>query len=199
MKLQPRGPAEFPSEKTRRTQRLIRCGLAGTIVAGAGLAMMGGVASAIPATSGESTTATVGVLPFISLTGLTDGFTLTGLPGETPSTTDVDGGAVTFNVATNNIAGYSVTVLSEQAALTPPIANVTNADTIPIGALSVRASGDGDYTPVSANALEAVTVHSQGTKSGPDGDALSNDYQVVIPFVNADTYTATLDYVATAS
>jgi hypothetical protein len=40
-------------------------------------------------------------------------------------------------------------------------------------------------------------VHSQEDRSVADGDELSTDFQVVIPFVNSDNYDATLNYVAT--
>jgi hypothetical protein len=39
--------------------------------------------------------------------------------------------------------------------------------------------------------------HSQSTRSANGGDDLSNDYQLRVPVVNEDTYSATLDYVAT--
>ena len=140
-------------------------------------------------TATDDTRATVVVNSAISLTGLTESFTLTGLPGAT-----VSGDAVaTYTVETNNLAGYVVTVQSRTATLDPTDAG--NTDTIPIGALSVRETGTTDYTPLSETV--PVTVHRQTTRSAEGGDDLSTDYQVVIPFVNEDTYTAVLDYVAT--
>jgi hypothetical protein len=123
------------------------------------------------------------------MTGLTPSFTLTGAPGETVGTTD----PVTFNVETNNATGYAVSVLSTSPTMLPPLPLV-NLDVIPIAALTVRATGAGSYTPLIAGT--AVTVHSQTTRSANGGDDLSNDYQMRIPVVNADTYTATLNYVA---
>ncbi len=51
------------------------------------------------------------------------------------------------------------------------------------------------YTPVSNTA--PVEVHTQTGPSAEAGDDLSNDYQMTIPFVRSDTYTGTLNYVAT--
>jgi hypothetical protein len=137
-----------------------------------------------------STDASVEVAAAITLTGLPAGFTLAGSPGATVSTGVTP---VTFNVETNNIGGYAVTVQGATATLVGGV--VTNTDSIPIGALSVRETGQTTYTPLSSTV--AVPVHSQTDRSAEGGDDLSNDYQVVIPFVSSDTYTATLDYVAT--
>ncbi len=147
-------------------------------------------ASAAPGeTSGDSTNAHVAVLSAIVLSGLTPDFTLVGVPGATVS----DATAVTFNVSTNNLAGYAVTVQAESPTLAP--AAVGNPDSIPIGALAVRETGAATYQPLSD--VDSVTVHTQPTRSALGGDELTNDYRVAIPFVNEDTYTATLDYVAT--
>ncbi|WP_338181486.1 hypothetical protein [Jatrophihabitans sp.] len=173
-----------------------------TMAAGC-VALMGGTASAAPESSGGSTTANVGVETAISLSGLTPAFTLTGIPGATVTTGDVPGdqtGPVTFVVTTNNFAGYAVTVGSEDATLTPPTPGTgagQNPDTIPIGNLKVRETGATAFTPVSNLAPDTVTVHSQTVRSAEAGDDLSTDYQVAIPFVNQDTYSATLDYIAT--
>ncbi|GLZ39295.1 hypothetical protein Acsp05_29190 [Actinokineospora sp. NBRC 105648] len=149
-----------------------------------------GVAAAAPGqTDTDDTIAKVVVTSAITLTNLTPDFTLTGLPGATVA----QSGIVTFTVTTNNLAGYAVTVQSRTPALAPTASG--NTDSIPISALSVRETGTTPYTPLSNTA--PVTVHSQSTRSAPTGDNLSNDYQVVIPFVNEDTYTTTLDYVAT--
>ncbi|MEU5692380.1 hypothetical protein [Actinosynnema sp. NPDC020468] len=173
--------------RTDTLRRATRVAL-GVVLASAALAAP--TASAAPgSTSSDTTQANVIVGSAISLTGLTDDFTLQGLPGAT-----VTGpGAVTFTVQTNNFAGYVVTVQARTATLNPT--KPGNTDTIPIGNLSVRESGSTAYLPLSNTA--PVTVHTQPTKSADAGDPLSNDYQVVIPFVNEDRYTATLDYVAT--
>jgi hypothetical protein len=165
-------------------------GLAGAALA-AGLAavLMPGPASAQPDdTSSGTTEATIEVQTAIALTGLTSGFTLTGVPGATVTGLSV----VTFTVETNNFAGYAITVQSRTAALEP--GTVANPDSIPIGALSVRETGATTFTPLSSTTT--VTVHTQAVRSDEGGDDLSNDYQVVIPFVNEDTYATTLDYVA---
>lgn len=136
-----------------------------------------------------STIANVAVAPGITLTGLTPSFTLSGAPGAT-----VTGlAAVSFNVETNNVAGYAVTVLSRSADMVS--ADQDNSDVIPIGTLKVRAEGGTLWSPLSNSV--AVTVHSQANRSIDGGDVLRNEYQIRIPVVNADTYTATLDYVAT--
>ena len=130
----------------------------------------------------------------ISLTGLTPSFTLTGLSGATVAGLD----AVAYNVATNNLAGYAVTVQSQTATMVADTAG--NTDSIPIGALSARdgaATGTFTYAPVAGPAAtDGTTVHTQPTRSAEGGDNLTTDFQVVIPFVNSDTYDATIDYVA---
>lgn len=168
----------------------LTCGLGAVTVA----LLLTGLAQPAFAAPGDTSTdtvlANVGVTSAITLSGLTPAFTLNGLPGATVA----GPAAVTMLVETNNIAGYSVTVQAADNELLP--ADTTaNTDVIPIGALSVRETGTTSYTALSDT--NPVTVHTQATRSASGGDAISNDYQVVIPFVNADLYTATLDYVAT--
>lgn len=151
---------------------------------------LAGAASAVPVSDGDSTQANVHVDSAIALTGLTDGFDLTGIPGSTHS----QDGDVSFTVTTNSIAGYGVTVQSTTASMLPVTAG--NTDSIPIGKLSVRETGTTDYTAVSSTV--PVTVHAQSGRSAEVGDVISNDFSVQIPFVNSDTYSATLDYLATA-
>jgi len=164
-----------------------------TIVAALAVALgvaMGGTASAEPGQTDDGTTdAQVEVLSSISLTGLTEDFTLTGLPGATVTELSV----VTFTVETNNIGGYAVTVQSQTPTLVAGI--VTNLDSIPIGALSVRETGTTPFTALRSTAV--AVVHNQTVRSDEGGDDLSNDYEVVVPFVNQDVYSATLDYIAT--
>jgi hypothetical protein len=138
---------------------------------------------------GGTTGAVVEVTSAITLTGLTGDFSLTGMPGATVS----DRTAVRMNVETNNVAGYLVMVRSQTPTMRP--ATSGNTDTVPIGALAVRGSGTDFLTPLSAT--DPVTVHSRPDPSEAGGDDLSDDYRAVIPFVRDDTYTATLDYVAT--
>jgi hypothetical protein len=188
---------EFATERSparrstnRHAGRLVFRGVIGaaSVVAFAGV--LASPAIAAPGdTSTGSTTANVDVGSSIALTALTPTFTLTGVSGATVA----EDAAVTMNVATNNLLGYAVTVQSATPTLAATAAG--NTDSIPIGALSVRETGTVPYTPLSNTA--PVTVHSQPTRSAEGGDTVSNDYQVVIPFVNEDTYTATLNYVAT--
>jgi hypothetical protein len=166
---------------------------AGLAVA-AGALLVGAVAapaSAAPGRTDDGTTvANVVVQSAISLTGLTNDFALSGIPGASV----VGAGVVDFTVTTNNLAGYAVTVLAQAPVLAPQTAG--NNDDIPVGNLAVRSDAtDGDFVPVSN--VTPVTVHTQDTRSDAGGDDFSNDYRVEVPFVNEDTYSVTLDYVAT--
>jgi uncharacterized repeat protein (TIGR01451 family) len=125
----------------------------------------------------------------ITLTDLTPSFTLTGLPNSTVSSN----GTVTMTVTTNSASGYLVSVQPADDSLT---GSPGNTETIPIGQLGVRESGTDAFRPLSD--LGPLTVHRQATPSAPGGDAVSNDYQVEIPFVSSDTYSAELDYIVSA-
>jgi hypothetical protein len=168
--------------------RLVQRGIVAATVAAAFTGAMGGSASAA-GQSAENTTANVTVSSGITLlTGLTPSFKLAGAPG----TVVTGAAAVQFNVETNNVAGYAVTVQPAKDVLLPILGG--NPDFIPIGALTVK--GDSaTYTPLSFTT--PVTVHSQPDRSANGGDALTNDFQIRIPVVNADTYRATLNYIAT--
>lgn len=148
----------------------------------------GGTLAANADTDTGSTEGHVEVSTAIALTGLTSDFTLTGIPGGVVT----EAGAVEFTVTTNNLAGYSVTVQSATATLVAD--TVGNTDSIPIGNLSVSEVGT-TFTPLSSTV--PFVVHTQSTRSAEGGDDLSNDYEVDIPFVNTDTYSATLNYIAT--
>lgn len=124
----------------------------------------------------------------ITLSGLTPAFTLSG----PPSVVVTANGAVTMNVQTNSPGGYTVTVQPAQGTL---VGTGGNTETIPIGQLKVRESGKTLFG--SLPAAQALTVHSQTGPSSPDGDAVSNDYQMQIPFVRPDQYSVTLDYIVT--
>jgi hypothetical protein len=161
-----------------------------SLVAVTGFALVGVVATTAEAqanTSSGSTTANVTVGSTITLSNLTPAFTLTGNPGDTPSA------QVTMTVTTNNFAGYTVTVQAASPTLAPSIPGSTAS--IPIGDLDVRETTVGTYGPMSS--ITPVQVHSQPAASAADGDTVSNDYQMTIPFVRPDTYTGTLDYIAT--
>ncbi len=126
----------------------------------------------------------------IGMSDLSSGFTLTGLPHATV-TAD---GAITMTITTNSPAGYTVTVQASSDVLSSSSGG--NTVTIPLSALLVRESGTTAWLPVTS--LLPVLVHQQNTPSAPSGDAVSNDYQMLIPFVPDDTYTTTLDYIASA-
>lgn len=115
------------------------------------------------------------------------GFTLEGVPG-TNQTAPVSG-----TVTTNSQAGYTVGVQAASSTLTPTTAG--NADVIPIADVLVT-SDDGTPTPLSDTA--SVTTTSSDAKSADAGDSFGDTYSIQIPNVNSDTYTATLNYTATA-
>jgi len=150
-------------------------------------------ASAVPgSTSADTTVANVSVNSAINLAGLTPDFTLNGADGATVTGQN----AVSMSVTTNNLAGYAVTVQAASATMVAQTAG--NLDSIPIANLSVRehtTAGAGAYTAMSATS--PITVHTQAARSAAIGDAITNDFTVNIPFVNEDTYSATLNYVAT--
>jgi hypothetical protein len=151
------------------------------------------VVNAAPAqadTASGDTQANVSVTGAISLTALTSAFTLAGTPGQIIEKL----AAVSMRVTTNSFAGYAVTV----APLTETLDGVTagNLDTIPTSDLNVeRTGGGGPYTPLAFGA--PVEVARKTTASAAGGDLISNDYKITIPFVQPDTYTGTLEYVAT--
>lgn len=133
-------------------------------------------------------TASTTIRPRASPSDLISSFTLSGEPGGT-ATQD---GAVTMTVTTNSTDGYTVAVQGASPTLTP--ATPGNDDTIPVESLLVRGPGTSGFEPLSD--VAAVEVYSQAQPSAPDGDAVSNDYAIDIPFVASDTYSTTLDYIA---
>ncbi len=146
--------------------------------------------SCAPAGAGPGcATATTIVARTFALTDLTQSFTVTGTPGSTV-TTD---GVPTMTVTANNPGGYRVTVRSATALLVG--AAPGNTMTIPVDRLSVRESGTSEFRALSVDT--PLVVHEQRSPSAPGGDAISNDFQVRIPFVASDTYTVTLVYAVT--
>ncbi len=127
----------------------------------------------------------------ITMTGLTPSFTLSGVPHATVSSN----GAVTMTVITNSPNGYQVTVQAATAAFSGSAPG--NTTTIPVGQILVRESGTPGFRALSA--ITPLVVHQQSTPSAPLGDAVSNDFQLKIPDVVPDTYSATLDYIVSAS
>jgi hypothetical protein len=169
-----------------KTARLgLALGAALTVI---GLMATVGPLSAAALSDTHSTTANVAVNPVITLSGLTSNFTLTGNPGATAAANS----AVTMNVRTNNITGYSVSVQAASANMAG--ATSGNTDVIPVSALSVRETSTTLFSALSSTV--PVTVHSQATRSAAAGDTVNNDFSVAVPFVNSDTYSATLNYVA---
>jgi hypothetical protein len=72
-----------------------------------------------------------------------------------------------------------------------------NTDTIPIANLQVSPNGANTWSGLSNST--PVQLISTTAKSGAAGDNFSQDYKVAIPAtVNADTYSATLNYTAAA-
>jgi hypothetical protein len=172
--------------KVSLNRKVVHLGLsvAGVIFATAVIASPAQADSA----SGD-TQANVVVTGAITLTALTEAFTLSGTPGAVVE----DVGAVTMRVTTNNFAGYAVTVAPLADSLTGETAG--NNDTIPTDSLNVERTGVGPYTPLAFGA--PVEVARKTSASAAGGDPISNDYKITIPFVQPDTYTGTLEYVAT--
>ncbi|MEU7741083.1 hypothetical protein [Nonomuraea sp. NPDC049158] len=162
--------------------------LAGTVTAVGILAST--AAPALADTDTGSTEAHVDVSSSIVLTDLTPSFTLSGAPGETVTTGATP---VTMTVTTNNFAGYTVTVVPRTANLTPAI--VGNTDVIPATTLEVQGPAQGGaYVHLTQGPLVVAT---KDTASSTDGDSITNNYRITIPFVRPDIYSGALDYVAT--
>jgi hypothetical protein len=160
--------------------------VAGGLTAGA---LSVGAPPASADTDTDTTTANVSVSSLITLTDLTGSFTLTGAPGDTVTTSS----PVTMTVKTNNFAGYSVTVEPAGTTMDPAIAG--NTDTIPTTSLLVRGpSQSGSFTALTPGT--PLEVRRKTSASAEAGDSVSNDYRMTIPFVRPDTYSATLNYVA---
>jgi uncharacterized repeat protein (TIGR01451 family) len=121
----------------------------------------------------------------IELTDLTQAFRLRGLPGSTVTAAD----AVTMLVTTDDPNGYVVTVRGTSAVLR---ADKGNDATIPIARLFVRDAA-GRFRPLSTDT--PVVVHRRVGPSWPSGDPIGNDYRVDIPYLPADSYETTLEYV----
>jgi large repetitive protein len=149
-----------------------------------------GTNCAIGSTDSRCVTATTVTPVSITLSGVTSSFTLSGPPNSTVSAN----GAVQMTVATNDTAGYIVSVEAASSTLTTTLSGDTS--TIPIGQLSVRATGTTAFSPLSSTT--AVVVHQQSGPSAVGGDQISNDYRVQVPNVPPATYSTTLDYIASS-
>ncbi|MFC4531526.1 hypothetical protein [Sphaerisporangium dianthi] len=168
------------------------CLAAGVGAAALAAGVFGFTASSVLAdTDTDSTTANVVVLSSITLTGLTESFTLTGAPGSVPTTV---ADPVTMTVTTNNFAGYNVSVVPRTANLTG--ATPGNTDVIPANSLQVNGPVQGGAY-VNLTYPTPVVVAIKNTASATDGDLITNNYRITVPFVRPDTYSGILDYVAT--
>lgn len=183
-----------PTTRKHHGRRALTLGIAVSAALALFAAGLGSTASAD--TSDDTTVANVEIAAAIALTGLTPSFTLVGLPGSTVT----GNGEVAFNVEANNAAGYSVTVQPATSNMLPGDI-VANPDAIPVGSLTIRQGIPADPPTAGAftalNSATPVTIHSQAVRSGVGGDDWVNDFQITIPFIASDTYTATLNYIAT--
>ena len=59
----------------------------------------------------------------------------------------------------------------------------------------MRENGSTLFVPLTTD--HTLTVHNQDIASAPGGDAVSNDYQIDIPFVASDTYSTNVEYIVT--
>ncbi len=96
-----------------------------------------------------------------------------------------------MTVTSNSTSGYVVTVQAGDAWLAP--LDPRNGSAIAIALLRVRESGSSLFRSLSDQS--ALVIHQQSGPSAAQGDAVGNDYQIEIPFVPADTYSVTLDYI----
>jgi len=141
--------------------------------------------------STDTVVANIGITSAITLTGLTAAFTINAPINATTEAQD----AVSYTIKTNNAGGYNVTVNAESPTLDPT--NTGNTDDIPIENLGVRLGNvTTAYVPISEAPL---TISNKTSRSATAGDAYTNDYQIEVGFVADGTYSATLDYVATAN
>lgn len=161
--------------------------------AGGGLLAVAGLAATMavgPAAFADTspTTANAQVASTITLTG-DAAFTLAGAPDTVATSTSA------LTAESNNGTGYNVTVLADQADLLPSD-TVANTDTIPVTSLQVA---DSASTLTALSTTVPVTVHTQATSSIEGGDALTANYSLAMPFVDADTYSGGLTFTATAN
>lgn len=109
-----------------------------------------------------------------------------------------DSATVSMNVLTNNPTGYDVTVAGQTANFDAALP--ANDGVLPIGALTV--SGGDLISPQSVpgpDPASALEIASQGTASEDGGDVINTTFSMAGQNVPADTYTATLDFVATTT
>ena len=102
-------------------------------------------------------------------------------------------GAVTMTIDSNNPGGYSVTVQGEADQLVSADNSITG--TIPLSDLLFRETGSTLFQPLTT---DPQLLHDRTGATAPDGDAVSSDYQMHLPYVDPGSYTATLEYLVTA-
>jgi hypothetical protein len=182
----------MPVKSRIRGKAALISGLSATVLGLVAVAALP-AGQALAASSPGTTIANVDVTGAIVLSNLTPSFTLTGSPADSP----FEIGAVHMDVFTNNTSGYNVTVQPETDLLP---AAPGNTDTIPVSDLSVRETTTGTYQALSLDSPVTVFTKSARSIAAP-GDALSNDYEfnTPIPDVTSDTYSATLDYIASTN
>jgi hypothetical protein len=187
--------SEFdPTGTESPTTKLMLRGVLATAAAAALISVCALPAFAAPGDHSDDTVdAHIGISSAITLTGLTSAFTINAPINATTEAQD----AVGYNVNTNNAGGYNVTVNSESATLDPSNTTV-NTDTIPIENLRVRVGNvtTTTYLPVTEAPVE---ISNKTSRSAAAGDVITNDYQIEVGFVADGTYSATLDYIATAN
>lgn len=184
-------PTRTPSPPSKHILRRVLATAAATALIGTGTFP----AFAAPGDeSADTVEARIGISSAITLTGLTSAFTINAPINATTEAQD----AVGYTVNTNNAGGYNVTVNSESATLDPDNTAAGNTDSIPIENLRVRVGNvtSTTYLPVTESPVE---ISNKTSRSAAAGDVITNDYQIEVGFVADGTYSATLDYVATAN
>jgi large repetitive protein len=83
-----------------------------------------------------------------------------------------------------------------QAATSTLVPTAGNPDSIPISSLLTRESGTSLFSPLSSTT--PLQLYQQHTASAPGGETISNDYQMLVPFVRPDTYTTTLNFIVSS-
>ena len=123
-------------------------------------------------------------------------FALTDGPTAITTGSDVTG-SVDWTVTTNSETGYSVTFAPVGVNM---VGTSGNTDVI---ALSTVTWDDAQNGIAGATLPAAITasnaIWTQDTRSSVGGDNHTNDFALTVPFVNSDTYSATLDYLASTA
>jgi hypothetical protein len=172
----------------KKTARVI----AGATLALAGFAFATSTTTSALAGTTTSPAASVTVGSSITLTGPGNFNLGTALPGATAGPTSTSN----ITVTTNNLLGYTVSVLAANADFT---GSAGNTDTFASSNLQVNSVAVPlVYTPLSTTVPTIVKI--QATPSAAGGDTFTHSYKIpVVPSVNADTYSTTVNYTAAAN